>query len=112
MLVLSFERRQLPTLPRSSRSTIGVRELNFCVRYGNRWDLSAIITAIVYYRLSPVISWRNRQIPAFPGSPSTVTFLFSVRNFSVASPFVESADSQLHRAPSVYSYSQSQTFFL
>ena len=29
-------------------STIGVRELNFCVRYGNRWILSAIVTAIVY----------------------------------------------------------------
>ena len=29
-------------------STLGVRELNFCVRNGNRWDLSAIVTAMVY----------------------------------------------------------------
>ena len=29
-------------------STLGVRELNFCVRYGNRWILSAIVTTMVY----------------------------------------------------------------
>ena len=29
-------------------STLGVRELNFCVRNGNRWILSAIVTAMVY----------------------------------------------------------------
>ena len=28
-------------------STFGVKELNFCVRNGNRWDLFAIITAMV-----------------------------------------------------------------
>ena len=27
-----------------SPTTIGARELNFCVRYGNRCDLSAIVT--------------------------------------------------------------------
>ena len=37
-----------PILP-SGRplSTFGARELNFCVRYGNRWILSAIITTMV-----------------------------------------------------------------
>ena len=29
-------------------STFGVKELNFCVRNGNRWILFAIITAMVY----------------------------------------------------------------
>ena len=29
-------------------STLGVRELNFCVRDGNRWILSAIVTGMVY----------------------------------------------------------------
>ena len=37
--------RQRPTLPGSRPpSTIGAIELNFCVRYGNRWILNAIIT--------------------------------------------------------------------
>ena len=37
--------RQRPTLPRSHpRSTIGARELNFRVRDGIGWDLSAIVT--------------------------------------------------------------------
>ena len=30
-------------------STFGVKELNFCVRNGNRWILFAIITAMVIY---------------------------------------------------------------
>ena len=30
-------------------STFGVKELNFCVRNENRWDLFAIITAMVIY---------------------------------------------------------------
>ena len=35
---------------RLSASTFGVRKLNFCVRNGNRWILSAIITTIAIYR--------------------------------------------------------------
>ena len=31
------------------RTTIGARELNFCVRYGNRCGLSAIITRLVKF---------------------------------------------------------------
>ena len=37
---------------RFSVSTFGVKELNFCVRNGNRWILFAIITAIVIYLAS------------------------------------------------------------
>ena len=32
-------------------STLGERELNFCVRDGNRWNLSSIVTAMVYETL-------------------------------------------------------------
>ena len=40
--------RQLPILPsRCQLSTFGAIELNFCVRNGNRWDLNAIVTAMV-----------------------------------------------------------------
>ena len=34
-------------------STFGVKELNFCVRNGNRWILFAIITAMVIYPVFP-----------------------------------------------------------
>ena len=30
--------------PRENPSTIGAKELNYCVRNGNRWDLLAIVT--------------------------------------------------------------------
>ena len=37
--------RRRPTLPdRCQSSTIGTEELNFCVRYGNRWNLFVIAT--------------------------------------------------------------------
>ena len=39
--------RRRPTLPgRCQPSTIGAERLNFCVRYGNRWDPLAIVTGI------------------------------------------------------------------
>ena len=44
-LLLIYGFRQRPTLPgRVQPSTIGAEGLNFCVRYGNRWDPFAIIT--------------------------------------------------------------------
>ena len=47
-----FGKRQRPTLPaRLHASTIGPEELNFCVRYENRWTPSA---------LSPL--WYNNKI--------------------------------------------------
>ena len=37
--------RQFPNLPgRLQPSTFGVYVLNYCVRYGNRWNHSGIIT--------------------------------------------------------------------
>ena len=44
----SYGIRQRPTLPgRLQPSTIGAERLNFCVRYGNRWDPFAIVTGIL-----------------------------------------------------------------
>ena len=41
-----LEKRQRPTFPGSlPPSIISAKELNFCVRYGNRCDLLAIVTA-------------------------------------------------------------------
>ena len=37
---------------RLTASTFGVKELNFCVRNGNRWILFAIITAMAIYSAS------------------------------------------------------------
>ena len=43
-----FGNRHRHILPgRVQPSTFCAAELNFCVRYGNRWDLSAIDTGIV-----------------------------------------------------------------
>ena len=40
--------QQLPIFPcRLQQSIVGASELNFCVRYENRWDLTAIVTAMV-----------------------------------------------------------------
>ena len=39
---------------RLTASTFGVKELNFCVRNGNRWILFAIITAIAIYLVTSV----------------------------------------------------------
>ena len=42
--------RRRPTLPGPcGPSTIGTRELNFCVRHGNRCGLSVIVTGFVSY---------------------------------------------------------------
>ena len=47
-VLLCFGNRHRHILPgRVQPSTFCATELNFCVRYGNRWDLSAIDTGIV-----------------------------------------------------------------
>ena len=38
-------------------STFGVKELNFCVRNGNRWILFAIVTAMVIYLYLSVVTY-------------------------------------------------------
>ena len=44
----SLNERQLPSLPRRlQRSTLGLWTLNCCVRNGNRWFRSGIITALL-----------------------------------------------------------------
>ena len=53
----SFWMQQLPIFPcRLQQSIVGASELNFCVRYENRWILTAIVTAMVYIQVSLYIS--------------------------------------------------------
>ena len=45
--------QQRPIFPdRLQSSIVGADELNFCVRYENRWDLIANVTAMVYHKVS------------------------------------------------------------
>ena len=47
--MLSFWMQQQPIFPdRRQSSIVGASELNYCVRYENRWDLTANVTAMVY----------------------------------------------------------------
>ena len=44
--------QQQPIFPdRLQSSIVGASELNYCVRYENRWDLTANVTAMVYLGL-------------------------------------------------------------
>ena len=44
--------RQRPILPaRLQTSTFGVRVLNYCVRHGNRWNHTAIVTGYSVMRV-------------------------------------------------------------
>ena len=50
--------QQLPIFPDRRQSSIfGAGELNFCVRYENRWDLTANVTAMVYKQIALCISF-------------------------------------------------------
>ena len=45
--------QQQPIFPDRLQSSIfGASELNFCVRYENRWDLTANVTAMVYIKVA------------------------------------------------------------
>ena len=59
--------RQRPILPgRVQPSTFGTGELNCCVRYGNRWDLSVITTGRVsgaFYRILSFPLEKGRMTP-------------------------------------------------
>ena len=93
-----------PILPVSvPTSTFGVRKLNFCVRFGNRWNLSAIITTMVIYQTITVkhirIMFLNTMHPFSEGILSlTPCLIFSAfppfKNFFLSISFPE--DWQLH----------------
>ena len=58
----AFLLRQLPTLPRRfQRSTLGLWTLNYCVRNGNRWNRSGIITAYLNESCSLKTSQKKLQ---------------------------------------------------
>ena len=47
-------------------STIGASELNFSVRYGKRWILTAITAAVCYLReISRLKSWLTQKISGY-----------------------------------------------
>ena len=75
--------RRRPTLPdRYQSSTIGTEGLNFCVRYGNRWNLFVIATGnSELFRKSLFILSLGSSLPAISSSlyrnglaPSIVLF--------------------------------------
>ena len=66
-----FCNQQLLSLPgRFQPSTFSVCGLNFCVRYGNRWNPTAIVTGFLTTDCSPVVyvkrvfpqNWHRRKI--------------------------------------------------
>ena len=87
-----FGIRQRPTLPgRLQPSTIGAERLNFCVRYGNRWDPFAIVTGMPMKGLcSPLSSW------------------FPLRLFITAASFLETSRT-LSRFSVIYAYPENRT---
>ena len=63
----------LPIFPgRRQPSIVGAGELNFCVRYGNRWTLTAISTNFIqlcfFYRVSLV------RVSTIPHSRTSVNW--------------------------------------
>ena len=88
----SYGIRQRPTLPeRLHSSTIGAERLNFCVRYGNRWDPFAIVTGIfMRVSCSPLSSW------------------FPQRLFITAASFLETSRT-LSRFSVIYAYPENRT---
>ena len=65
--------QQQPIFPDRLQSSIfGASELNYCVRYENRWDLTANVTAMVYLGslrkylfLGIVYTFLNRPVNLF-----------------------------------------------
>ena len=76
--------QQQPIFPDRRQSSIfGASELNFCVRYENRWDLTANVTAMVYLGFL-------RKYLCFERIHYTLFFIFRQIFYTV--------DSQLHRS--------------
>ena len=75
--------QQQPIFPDRRQSSIfGASELNYCVRYENRWDLTANVTAMVYI-----------------GFLRVYRFLVYIKYtlFFICRQFIYTVDSQLHR---------------
>ena len=71
------EMRQRPTLPgRSQPSTISAWRLNFCVRYGYRWNPPAIVTGNSSFASSPPLPLRSRSPRALARTPLSLRFQF------------------------------------
>ena len=75
--VIIYGIRRRPTLPgRCQPSTISAERLNFCVRYGNRWDPLAITTGnCILFIVSDLLS--------LPSGPPFCLTLF-IRTFTTA----------------------------
>ena len=94
--VVLFGIRRRPTLPdRYQSSTIGTEELNFCVRYGNRWNLFVIATGNgELYQKPPFILSLWSSLPAVSlvplaerSAPSIVLiFLFRGPRIAIRNP--------------------------
>ena len=77
-----------PILPVSvPTSTFGVRKLNFCVRYGNRWNLSAIITTMVIYQTITVKNIRIMFLNTMHPFSEVILSLTPCHIFSAFPPF-------------------------
>ena len=76
--------QQQPIFPDRLQSSIfGASELNYCVRYENRWDLTANVTAMVYIgSLRVYLLFR--------------VYIYSTL-FFISRQFIFTVDSQLHR---------------
>ena len=81
--------QQLPIFPcRRQQSIFGAKELNFCVRDGNRWDLFAIVTAMVYFR---------RIAPSLISFDIIYNLMYISYLLFVSPSIILTADLQLHR---------------
>ena len=108
-----IEKWRWPILPVSvPTSTFGARKLNFCVRNGNRWVLSAIITAMAIYKalrlhtyklsafLLPCLAFRNlSRSPSFFPRSSEKRFPFFQSPFPKTYNYIANS---ANRLPSLF----------
>ena len=78
--------RQLSTLPGSHPpSTIDVKELNFCVRHGNRWFLLAIVTG--FFLLLKACTLKTKQyIPTLSSFSLLLAHFHSIPDVAIHLP--------------------------
>ena len=51
--------------PRRQSTIFGTTELNFCVRYGNRWTLSVINTNYLFSTTNMILSHKSAFVNSF-----------------------------------------------